>query len=65
MITDTINMMYVLMRAKIKNVTPIAVHLVKDNPYFVYLLTKEVAEYMPAMLVTNNLEELLSKMENL
>ena len=65
MITDITNMMYVLMRVKIKNATPVAVHIVKNNPYYVYLLSKEVAEYMPAILMTDNLEELLSKMENL
>ena len=53
------------MKVKIKNVTPVAVHIVKNDPYYVYLLTKEVAEYMPAILMTDSLEELLSKMENL
>jgi hypothetical protein len=50
---------------KIKNATPVAVQIVRSNSYFVYLLTKEVAEYMPAMLVTDNLDELLNEMENL
>ena len=53
------------MRMKIGNATPVAVHIVKNNSYYVYLLSKEVAEYMPAILMTDSLEELLSKLENL
>ena len=51
------------MNIKIAKKIPIAINITKNNSYYVYLLEDGVAELMPSIMVTDDIEELLTRME--
>ena len=42
---------------------PVAINITKNNSYYVYLMEDSVAELMPSIMVTDDIEELLTRME--
>ena len=51
------------METKIAKKTPVAINITKNNSYYVYLLEDGVAELMPCIMVTDNIFDLLARME--
>lgn len=56
-------MKFVLMEMKIAKKTPVAINITKNKSYYVYLLEDGVAELVPSIMVTDNIYELLTRME--
>ena len=56
-------MKFVLMNMKIAKKIPVAINITKNNSYYVYLMEDDVAELMPSIMVTDDVEELLTRME--
>jgi hypothetical protein len=48
---------------KIVKKIPVAINITKNNSYYVYLMEDGVAELMPSIMVTDDIEELLTRME--
>jgi hypothetical protein len=51
------------MSTKIAKKIPIAINITKNNSYYVYLVEDDDANLMPCIMVTDNVEELLTRME--
>jgi len=51
------------MNIKIAKKIPVAINITKNNSYYVYLMEDGIAELMPSIMVTDNIFDLLARME--